>query len=175
MGGVSPETIQSGMSLLAIMAAAAATALMLIAAAWDLTTREIPNKAAAGIALAALPVLLAQPLASALAVAAVAAVLFALGIVAFRFALLGGGDVKLLGAVGLWIQPLHLGLFLAVHALVTLLLVTIILLRSGFQMRRGGWSSARLRQESLPFGVPIAAGGLAALMAGAGLLAQGVS
>ncbi|WP_448580138.1 prepilin peptidase [Thermaurantiacus sp.] len=163
------------MSVLAMMSAAAAAALMLIAAAWDLAMREIPNRAAAGIALAALPTLLGQPLASALAVAAVAAVLFGLGIVAFRFALVGGGDVKLLGAVGLWVQPDHLGLFLAVHALVTLLLVTVMLLRAGLQAKNGGWSAARLRNESLPFGVPIAAGGLAALMAGAGLLAQGVS
>jgi prepilin peptidase CpaA len=163
------------MSVLVIMSAAAAAALMLIAAAWDLTTREIPNRASAGIALAALPTFFAQPLASTLAVAAVAAVLFGLGIVAFRFALLGGGDVKLLGAVGLWIQPAHLGLFLSVHALVTLLLVTLILLRFGLQARNSGWSSAGLRHESLPFGVPIAAGGLAALMASAGLLAQGVS
>lgn len=166
---------QDGAFLVA-MAGAAAAALMLIAGAWDLATREIPNRASAGVALAALPSLLAQPGAASLATLAVAAVLFGLGVVAFRFGLVGGGDVKLLGAVGLWINPLHLGLFLTVQAAVTLLLAGALLLRPLLRAgKAAGAQAGSPRTASLPFGVPIAAGGLAVLLARTGLIATGAS
>lgn len=176
MGGGSPHILPPEAALLAVMAGAAAAALMFIAAAWDLARREIPNRASAGVALAALPSLLGQPLASSLATVAVAAVLFGLGIVAFRFALLGGGDVKLLGAVGLWIPPSELGLFLLVQAFVTLVIAGVMLFRA--RLGKGGRAGSSPQQSGhdlLPFGVPIAAGGLAVMVAEAGLLASGAT
>ncbi len=48
---------------------------------------------------------------------AVAAALFAAGALLFAWRLLGGGDVKLVAALGLWSGPEHLSLFAAVTAL----------------------------------------------------------
>src|SRR5712691_6723405 len=80
--------------------------IVVIAAAWDLTTRRIPNLLTFGAALAALIV---HGYAGGWAGAGWSLAGWLVGVAAFMpiFALggMGAGDVKLLGAVGAWLGP----------------------------------------------------------------------
>ncbi len=133
-----------------------ALAIALLTAAFtDLRRRQIDNWLNAGIAMAA-PLYwwaagyslwpdVGYQIGLALVVFAVFAALFAL-----RW--MGGGDVKLLTALALWIEPLWFGRLLVVMALVGLLLTVVF----------GAWHIAR-RQRSrvaIPYGVAIASAGL---------------
>lgn len=128
---------------------------LLIAAFTDIRRREIDNWLNAAIALGA-PLFwwssglslwpgVALQLGVALAAFAVLAGLFALR-------MMGGGDVKLLTALALWIEP---SLFLQLVVLMALLggLLTIVL---------GAWHVARRQKDRLaiPYGVAISAAGL---------------
>lgn len=152
----------------------------------DLTSRRIPN------ALTASGFLLALALRAPLGVEAVGAGVLGAGI-GFLFALpwflaggLGGGDVKLLSAVGAFLGPLPLLLAIVVMALTGALLSLVVVARRGalletlanvalivltlgrrtFTGWRGAGSEApfTLRSPgalSVPYGVAIAVGGLA--------------
>ena len=87
------------------------------------------------------------------------------GLAAFRAGLVGGGDVKLMAAVGLWAGPDGLALQLLVQALTTLLLVPLVLVAA--RVPAGGKPDA---WPTVPLGVAIAAGGLALLLARLGYL-----
>ena len=89
--------------------------------------------------------------AAALDLAAATAV-FVAGAVAFRFRLLGGGDVKLIAAAALWLGAAALGPFLLATALAGgALAVGFLLARHA---RREGLAAG------LPYGIAIAAGGI---------------
>ena len=127
---------------------------LLVAAFTDLRSRQIGNRLNAAIALGAPLFWWASGLALwpdvalqvgvALAAFAVLAGLFALGA-------MGGGDVKLLTALALWIEPSLFLSFLFVMALVGGV-VTILF---------GAWHVARRRRDRLavPYGVAIALAG----------------
>lgn len=77
---------------------------ILIAALWDMRYFRIPNQVVIVSAVAFIPAWVmalgpVDPVAHFLA----AAIMFAFGIVMFHFRLLGGGDVKLLTVVSLWV------------------------------------------------------------------------
>ena len=128
---------------------------LLVAAFTDLRRRQIDNWLNAGIALAA-PLYwwasglslwpgVAIQLGVALAAFAVLAGLFALRA-------MGGGDVKLLTALALWIEP---SLFLQ--------LIVIMAIAGGvLTVVMGAWHVARRQKERLaiPYGVAISAAGL---------------
>lgn len=137
-----------------LLLAALAIAL-LIAAFTDMHRRQIDNWLNAGIALAA-PLYwwaagyslwpdVAYQLGLALAVFAVFAVLFAL-----RW--MGGGDVKLLTALALWIAP---------HWFAKLLIM-MALFGGALTLVLGMWHIARRQRDRLaiPYGVAISAAGL---------------
>ena len=128
---------------------------LLIAAFTDLKSRRIDNWLTLSIALAA-PLFwwatglalwpgVASQLGVALAVFAVLAGLFALGA-------MGGGDVKLLTALALWITPLW---FLKLTMMMALVggVLTIVF---------GAWHIARRERDKLaiPYGVAISVAGL---------------
>lgn len=128
---------------------------LLIAAFTDLRNRMIYNWLNAAIALAA-PLYwwasgmvlwpdLAIQLGFAIGVFAVLAILFALRI-------MGGGDVKLLTALALWITPM---LFLQ-------LLIVMALVGGVLAITMGAYHVARRQRDRLqiPYGVAIAIGGL---------------
>ena len=134
---------------------AALAIALLVAAVTDLRSRHIGNWLNGGIALAA-PLFwwasglalwpdIALQLGVALATFAVLAVLFALRA-------MGGGDVKLLTALALWIAPLP---FLRLIIMMALLggVLTLVL---------GAWHIMRRQREKLaiPYGVAIALSGL---------------
>lgn len=128
---------------------------LLIAAFTDIRRRQIDNWLNAAIALAA-PLFwwasglelwpgVALQLGVAIAAFAILAGLFALK-------MMGGGDVKLLTALALWVPPLLFLQLLIVMALVGGLLTIIM----------GAWHFMRRQRDRLaiPYGVAIAIGGL---------------
>jgi len=136
--------------LLALLAIA-----LLVAAATDLRSRRIDNWLTGAIALGA-PLFwwscglsLWPEVAMQLGVA-----LLTLGVLAVLFAMraMGGGDVKLLTALALWIEPAQ---FLKLVIIMSLLggLLTIVF---------GAWHVMRRQTEKLaiPYGVAISAAGL---------------
>jgi prepilin peptidase CpaA len=128
---------------------------LLVAAITDLRTRRISNWLNGAIALGA-PLFwwasglspwpeIAMQVGIALAVFAVLAVLFAIGA-------MGGGDVKLLTALALWIAP----------AWFLQLILMMALLGGVLTIAFGSWHLIHRRRERLaiPYGVAIATAGL---------------
>jgi prepilin peptidase CpaA len=147
---------------MALVLATAAVALFAAAALTDALTRRIPNPLS--VALAALGLLrigaaLAageSALTAGLDLAAALGV-FALAALAFRFRLLGGGDVKLLAAGTLWLGAAALGPYL----------VATVLAGGALALAFTFWRlalpvSARSAAPTLPYAVAIAAGGILA-------------
>jgi prepilin peptidase CpaA len=133
---------------------------LLVAAFTDLRSRQIGNKLNAAIALGAPLFWWASGLALwpdvalqvgvALAAFAVLAGLFALGA-------MGGGDVKLLSALALWIQPAW---FLKLLVVMALLGGVLTIAFAAAHMLRG-----RKERLAIPYGVAIACAGLWAISA----------
>ena len=135
----------------------AAIGVFAAAAVVDGRSRRIPNPLPAGLALLGI-LRIAVGLASGAGVAAAAldlaaaTAVFVVGAVAFRFRLLGGGDVKLIAAAALWLGAAALGPFLLATALAGgALAVGFLLARHA---RREGLAAG------LPYGIAIAAGGI---------------
>jgi prepilin peptidase CpaA len=133
---------------------AALAIALLVAAFTDLRRRQIDNHLNAAIALGAPLFWWAAgfslvDVAWQLGVALVAFVILA-GLFALRW--MGGGDVKLLSALALWIKPL----------LFVRLLVIMALVGGVLTLAFGAWHIARRRRDRLaiPYGIAIAAAGL---------------
>ena len=137
-----------------------AIALFGVAAVTDARHRRISNRLSAclalvGIARIATDIALgASPVTAACDFAA-AALVFGLGAVAFRYRVLGGGDVKLLAAGALWLGCTEIGPFLLATAIAGGLLALIFV---GSQIAFPGRKRSRL--PGLPYAVAIAAGGI---------------
>ena len=134
----------------------AALAIALLTAAFtDLRSRHIGNWLNAAIAITAPLYWWASGLSLWPGVAlqlGVAAVTFAVLAGLFALRAMGGGDVKLLTALALWIEPMP---FLR-------LLIMMALLGGVLTVVFGAWHIARRRKDRLaiPYGVAIAAAGL---------------
>lgn len=136
----------------------AALLLLAYAALSDLRGRRIPNRASVILALAFLPAallaglpwpaILVQHLGAGLLVFAVGIPLFALG-------WLGGGDVKLLAATGLWFGWQGLFPLLLMTALAGGGLALLMLLLGRYLPQRPG-------RDKLPYAIAIALGALLA-------------
>lgn len=141
-------------------------ALMLAAAARDLTSFTIPNAIPVGLAVA-FP-MTALALGFAPGVMAVHALIGALGLLIgmglFALGKIGGGDAKLLAAAALWLGWPATGAFLLSTALAGgLLAATLMILRSAPARSRIEAGPDWLRRlahpgEGVPYGVAIAAG-----------------
>ena len=151
----------------------AVLAVLLIAAAMDdLREYRIPNHLVVGIAALYPAHVLTSPQPVPWMMATFfAAIIFAIGVGFFAAKMMGGGDVKLMGAVALWAAP---------HYLLTLFIVTLAgalvmafanALRAAAAEARDaqnyslGATVANLRhvpilKMQIPYGVGIAAGGL---------------
>ena len=134
----------------------AALAAMLLAASWcDLKSRTIPNGLNLAIALAAIPFWWAVGLPlwpDAAIQIGVAALVFGLFAIAFAMGAMGGGDVKLIGALTLWLP------FKAVIVLLFVMSVAGGVLTLAFYLRHR--LARRDGQLEIPYGVAIAFGGL---------------
>lgn len=133
-------------------------ALLLSAGIEDVRTREIANWKNAAIALLAPAWWLAiglDPWPGMAVQLIVALTVFALFVGAFALGQMGGGDVKLIGALALWLAPLRLLDMLLAMAMIGGVLTLAMLIE-----RRVRRSDATIE---VPYGVAIAIAGLLAL------------
>ena len=131
------------------------TAALVAAAVVDLRTRTIPNGLTAAIALLAIPFWWATGLDFWPDIAiriAVAAGVFAFFAGAFAIGMMGGGDVKLVAAISLWLNPAAVVVLLVLTSLAGGALTVVMLLWH--------WRARSKRNIEIPYGVAIAFGGL---------------
>jgi prepilin peptidase CpaA len=146
-------------------------ALVLVAAAKDLTSYTIPNwislallaafAPAAGAAWAA-----GAPLPELALCIGVGAGALLVGVIMFTLGWVGGGDAKLFAASALWLGSSALAPFLFWTAIGggVLSMALMIGRRRSAQPAGGGWASALLTPGApVPYGLAICAGALAAL------------
>jgi prepilin peptidase CpaA len=147
------------------------TAALIAAALSDAVTYLIPNRYSAVIVLAFFVYAIGKPISFSLHGLAVGGLLFVGGAVCFARGMLGGGDVKLLAATGLWTgfdQIMLLGVSTAIAACV-LALAQLTPLRRLLPAHPGGAPAgtdfrSKLRQP-MPFGVAVALGGICVALA----------
>ena len=141
-----------------------ATTAIIAAALSDGSHYLIPNRYPAAIVVAFLLFSIGSPMQVWLPSLAVGAGLFALGTLFFARGVMGGGDVKLLSAIGLWAGVDRLALLMLVTALVggVLALVKLIpvsrLVPASPDIADAGWRA--WLNHPIPYGIAIAAGGL---------------
>ena len=133
-----------------------ALAAMLLAACWcDLKSRTIPNALNLAIALLAIPFWWSIGLALWPDVAiqlGVAALVFGLFAIAFAMGAMGGGDVKLVAAIALWLPAMSVVALLFIMSVAGGALTLAMLIRHRLARKAG--------QLEIPYGVAIAFGGL---------------
>jgi len=125
---------------------------LLLAASWcDLKSRNIPNGLNLAIALLAIPFWWVSGLAfwpdMAMQVA-VALLVFALFAAAFAVGMMGGGDVKMIGALALWFPFNQLMTMLIVMSLAGGAITLIMLIDK--------WMRRKTAQPEVPYGIAIA-------------------
>jgi prepilin peptidase CpaA len=128
---------------------------LVAAAAMDWRTRIIPNWLNGAIALGAIPFWMAThaPLWPAIAVhVAIAAAVFAAFALAFQLGMMGGGDVKMLAAIVLWLPPLAVVQLLLVMSLAGGALTLAMVIRHRLAKPEGALE--------IPYGIAIAFAGL---------------
>jgi prepilin peptidase CpaA len=136
------------------MLVACLAAMLIVAATGDWRRRIIPNRLNAAIALSAIPfwwmsgLSLWPDVAVQLAVAAGVFFLFAL---AYRFGAMGGGDVKMVTALALWLPPLAVLKLLVIMSLAGGALTVAMIARQRLSKAQG--------PLEIPYGVAIAFGG----------------
>ncbi len=163
------------------LAALAAMGLLGCAALSDLATRTIPDQACIALALLGAGMRLYAGLAALAVSAGVAAGVFAVLVLVHARGALGGGDVKLIGAVALGLAPAQTYRFLVATILTGGLLGLLHLaLRHApppARCKRPASSVHRIitaerwrirRKGSLPYGIAIACGGAWVLLTGMG-------
>ena len=130
-------------------------ALLIVAAVVDLRSRTIPNGLNLAIALLAIPFWWATGLPAWPDVAlqiGVAALVFGLFAIAFALGAMGGGDVKLLGALALWLPWQAVLVLLVIMSLAGGVLTLVMVVRQRLARREG--------RPEIPYGVAIAFAGL---------------
>jgi prepilin peptidase CpaA len=143
--------MHGGLSWLLIALLAAA---LLLAAIGDWRTREIPNWLNGGIALLAIPFWWSTGLALWPDVAlqlALGAGMFALFAIAFRFGAMGGGDVKMLAAIALWLPFAQVVKLVAIMSIAGGVLTVAMVAAHRLAKTRD--------QLEIPYGIAIAFGG----------------
>jgi prepilin peptidase CpaA len=125
-------------------------AALLVAAAWgDIRRFTIPNRLNAAIALLAIAYWWGAQFTLALVgiQLALAVVVFLIFAAAFAAGMMGGGDVKMLAALALWLRPVELVTMLVVMSLIGGVLTLLLLVRHRLLHREG--------QPEIPYGVAI--------------------
>jgi len=136
-------------ALIAILAA-----MLIVAATGDLRTRTIPNWLNGAIALGAIPFWLVSGLSFWLDMAiqiGVALAVFALFALAFHLGAMGGGDVKMVAALALWLPLGAVIKLLVIMSIAGGVLTVAMLVRH--RLAKSG------KELEIPYGVAIAFGG----------------
>ncbi|MEO3432678.1 prepilin peptidase [Inquilinus sp. CAU 1745] len=132
--------------------------LILWAMASDIGSYTIPNRVSLGLAAAFVAyAALVRPSGLAWDVG-IAAIVFAAGIGLFAAGLFGGGDVKLAGALALWVGSARMMDFLLLTALVGGGLAAAKLAARWYRKRRGGQAGS-VNADDLPYGVALGIAG----------------
>jgi len=148
-----------GWNIIALIMPVLLGALLLSAGIEDARRREIANWKNAAIALLAPLWWVAiglDPWPGMAIQFGVAAIVFALFVGAFALGQMGGGDVKMIGALALWLAPAGLVRMLMVMAIAGGALTVAFLIEN--RLRRGDKAAIEV-----PYGVAIALAGLLAL------------
>ncbi len=135
--------------LVAILAA-----MLIVAAVGDLRTRTIPNWLNGAIALGSIPFWFLSGISfwpEAAIQIAVAAAVFGLFAIAFHFGAMGGGDVKMVAAISLWLPAGAVLKLLVIMSLAGGVLTILMMIRQ--RLAKSG------NQLEIPYGVAIAFGG----------------
>jgi prepilin peptidase CpaA len=130
-------------------------ALLIVAAVLDLRSRSIPNGLNLAIALLAIPFWWAtglDPWPDMALQAGVALLVFGAFAIAFFLGGMGGGDVKLLGAVALWLPWQAVLVLLVIMSLAGGVLTLVMVVRQRLARKEG--------RPEIPYGVAIAFAGL---------------
>jgi prepilin peptidase CpaA len=149
-----------------LLAVALAASALVAAARADLTSYQIPNRYALAIALAFFFIAVDGGWHAAFLGLAAGAVTFGLGTVLFAKGWLGGGDVKLISAVALWVAPPLLAPFALITSLAGAILSIAMLtpLRRCLPAPPADLAPETGLRQPIPYGVAIAAGGLFVLL-----------
>ncbi len=134
---------------------------LLFAAYGDWLRRDIPNRLNAAIALTAPLYWWAAGFSlwpQVALIVAIALILFFVFAIAFALGAMGGGDVKMIGALALWLTPGQVPLMLVAMALSGGLLTLAMLVHHRM--------SGKDQRPEIPYGIAIAIGGLVAVMNG---------
>jgi prepilin peptidase CpaA len=124
-------------------------------AVFDWRSRTIPNWLNAAIALGAIPFWWASGLAPWPDIplhVGVALGVFAIFALAFQLGMMGGGDVKMVAAVALWLPPLAVMQLLVIMSLAGGLLTLLMLVPHRLRKAAG--------QPEIPYGIAIAFAGM---------------
>ena len=136
------------------------------AAIEDFAGLRIPNRITVLIVILYLPHMLTSPVPVHVPTAlSTAAIFFLLGMLLFHFRLMGGGDIKLMAAIGLWAGP-ELGLwFIAVTGIAGGILALVACTPFRFILGHAqtvitpAADGAAIAKGIVPYGMAIAAGG----------------
>lgn len=134
---------------------------LLFAAYGDWLRRDIPNRLNAAIALTAPLYWWAAGFSlwpEIAIIVGLALALFLLFTFAFAIGAMGGGDVKMIGALALWMTPMQLPVMLIVMAIAGGVLTLAMLVQHRV--------SGKTERPEIPYGVAIAIGGLWVVMNG---------
>ncbi len=135
--------------------------LLVWAALSDGRTLTIPNRLCLAVAILYLGRLPIIGTAAWLEGIAVGTAILAFGFLAFSRGWLGGGDAKLLAAVGLWAGPGHVLAMLTITALAGGVLTALVLARRYTPfLLSPGLRATEHGAPAVPYGIAIAAGGI---------------
>ena len=144
--------------------------VMVVAMAWDAATLEIPDMASVVLAAGFLGGAIVRDAGLSLILQHMAAglALFAVGAGLFRLGVWGGGDVKFMAATGLWFGWSGLPAWLFMVALAGgVLALAILVLRHAVAAPAPWWpgwlNRLHRRDEGIPYGIALGAGGLLVL------------
>ena len=129
--------------------------LLIVAAVWDIRTRTIPNSLNAAVALLVIPFWWAIGIdwwPDAAIHVALAAAVFGLFAMAFALGAMGGGDVKMVAALTLWLPPQAVLMMLVIMSLAGGVLTVVMLARHRLAKSQ--------HQLEIPYGVAIGFSGL---------------
>lgn len=153
-----------------IVTITALAGLLLAAARSDVASFTIPNELCLAV-LALAPVfwwsystLVPVPF-GVWAVLATGFVIFAFGFLLFALGVMGGGDVKLMAALGFWMGPTQAAHIFTIIVLTGGVLALVVALQGYFERRKviaqgtAEGAEAPLGKRPIPYGVAIAVGG----------------
>ncbi|MCR5876424.1 prepilin peptidase [Phenylobacterium sp. J426] len=148
-----------------LSALALSAGALLWAAASDLSRFLIPNRVCLLLVASYGLVVTTFPMGPWLAGLAIGLLAFGLGLVLFARGLVGGGDVKLAAPIAAWAGVEHLSGFMLVTSLAGVALALVMLSPARRLMPRAAGSEAQTGfAQPMPFGAPLAAGGLWVLL-----------